>query len=275
MGPILTNQAPYRGRRRNGLASRPWLAVLLVLLLAAGAAGALAGAAWYALCRSGLFWVTDVVVRGELRRLDEPAVQELAGITGQTSLFAFSAAAVRARIEAHPWVERARVERLWPDRVRITVRERRPLALVVRRGTLFYVDAQGLVFAPVEPGDQLDYPVISGIDGPGAGGRTGRPPLRQALDFLVLAGNGSHALPRQNISELRLTREGTWIMFLASRPFPIHLGTMDGVARLYRRVAKVLETLYKKKMFDDTAYLRLDFRPAGRRPVEVLAGMRS
>ncbi len=275
MGPMLTNQAPYQARRQSRPPGRPWLAALLVVLLAAGAAGGLVAGAWYALCRSGLFWVTDVVVEGELRRLDAPAVQELAGITPQTSLVGFSTAAVRGRLEAHPWIERAQVDRLWPDRVRITVRERRPLALVLRQGSLFYVDARGRIFAPVEPGDLLDYPVVSGIDDPAAGGRAGRSSLQRALDFLVLAGPGSHALPRQNISELRLTEEGTWIMFLANRPFPIHLGKMEGVGTLYRRVAKVLETLYKKKLFDDTAYLRLDFRPADHRPVEVLVGMRS
>jgi len=271
MGPMLTDQAPYRRRpaRRNRLAASWPLRPLFLAAAASLFAIAAAAGLWYVAAHSPFFRVAEVAVEGELRRLDASTVQELSGITAQTSLCAFSVRRVQQRLEAHPWIERARVERCWPDRVRLVVRERRPLALVVRQGRLFYVDRRGRIFAPVEAGDLLDYPIVSGPAGRLEERRAGLPLLQRAVEFLVLAAHGSHALPRQNISEMRLTEKGDWLLFLASRPFPIHLGRLEDRGTTYRLLAKSLETLYRKKLFDRIAYIRLDLRPA-----EVLAGLR-
>jgi cell division protein FtsQ len=84
-------------------------------------------------------------VDGQLSRLTPLQVATAAGVTPDEHLFDADLAAVRARIEALPWVAQARVSRVWPDRIAIRVRERRPYA---RWGESALLDEQGRIFVP-------------------------------------------------------------------------------------------------------------------------------
>ncbi|MBW2510854.1 MAG: cell division protein FtsQ/DivIB, partial [Deltaproteobacteria bacterium] len=61
------------------------------------------------------------------------------------------------------WIARAEVERSFPDQVVIRVVERQARA-IIDLDYLYYVDRKGVAFKMLESGDELDYPVITGID---------------------------------------------------------------------------------------------------------------
>lgn len=67
----------------------------------------------------------------------------------------------RAEIEKLPWVQSASVERILPNRIRVSITERTPIAFL-RSGTqLALIDAQGVILD--RPGDQdFQFPVVSG-----------------------------------------------------------------------------------------------------------------
>ncbi len=67
------------------------------------------------------------------------------------------------KIEENPWIEKAEVERAFPDQVVIRVKEREARA-IIDLDYLYYVDKSGDVFKMLESGDELGYPVITGID---------------------------------------------------------------------------------------------------------------
>ncbi len=79
------------------------------------------------------------------------------------SLFGLELHLIGRKIEEHPWIAKAEVERSFPDQVVIRVVEREARA-VIDLGYLYYVDKAGEVFKMLESGDQLNYPVITGID---------------------------------------------------------------------------------------------------------------
>lgn len=53
---------------------------------------------------------------------------------------------VRRKLESHPWVERAWVERRFPSSLYIRIQERRPLARVLVEGMELLVDASGFIY---------------------------------------------------------------------------------------------------------------------------------
>jgi len=70
---------------------------------------------------------------------------------------------VRERLVSHPFVRDARVTRIYPDAVSISVVERVPVASFMTNGQIRYLDAEGVVL-PYLPSDvPYDLPVISGI----------------------------------------------------------------------------------------------------------------
>jgi cell division protein FtsQ len=110
----------------------PGDARLLKLTIAAGLLGAaislVAALAWW-LARAPLFNLKAVDVQGELTRGQLPALraQVLPEITG--NFFSLDLRAAQRTFEAMPWVRRAVVRRIWPDRLAVQLEEHVALAL--------------------------------------------------------------------------------------------------------------------------------------------------
>lgn len=68
----------------------------------------------------------------------------------------------RRRLLAIDWVEDASVSRLWPDRLVVRIRERKPVAFVSMRAGVLLIDAHGVLLTP-PPQAQFAFPVLSGI----------------------------------------------------------------------------------------------------------------
>lgn len=232
-------------------------AVLAGLLAVAGLGGLLV---WQQLGQSAFFQITSIRIEGNVRTTKKE-VLALSGVDVHSNLLALSAGKVRARIEAHEWIEAAEVRRDWPNRLEITVQERRPLALLSLPGGLYYTDRFGVPFARALPPEDLDFPVITGLGTAGDWGEEQRQALQRALSLIRQAGRGGVILPAQGISEINLGEEGTMTLFLVSRPFPIYLGESREVSRNYNRLAQVLNWLYKERVFTDTAAIRMDYLP--------------
>ena len=72
----------------------------------------------------------------------------------------------RAELESLPWVQHATVMRLLPNRLRVSVVERTPVAFVRQGGHIGLVDASGVLLemSPDVPADQhYSFPVVTGI----------------------------------------------------------------------------------------------------------------
>jgi cell division protein FtsQ len=68
----------------------------------------------------------------------------------------------RKALETLPWVEQARVQRVLPNRIRVEITERTPVAFLRTASELSLVDSHGMIFdRPVE-GD-FRFPVVGGI----------------------------------------------------------------------------------------------------------------
>ncbi|HKO04795.1 MAG TPA: FtsQ-type POTRA domain-containing protein [Candidatus Acidoferrales bacterium] len=68
----------------------------------------------------------------------------------------------RAQIERIPWVETARVQRVFPDRIRVEITERRPVVFLRTGSELALMDAQGVILERPTQGD-FRLPVVSGL----------------------------------------------------------------------------------------------------------------
>jgi cell division protein FtsQ len=82
------------------------------------------------------------------------------------SVFAIPLAERRRRLLAIDWVEDASVSRVWPDRLLVRIRERKPVAFVSLRSGAMLVDAQGVLLDPAGPKSapaQFAFPAIDGL----------------------------------------------------------------------------------------------------------------
>lgn len=130
-----------------------------------------------------LLWNSSLM---ELRRVEvagnaEVSKEELVSATRLkrgTHLLSISTAKVTSRVESLPWIGAARVERILPATIRISVEERSPAAMVVAINGTYLIDARGFVLDegrrevlsivdltsdPIDPGTRITLPQIDDV----------------------------------------------------------------------------------------------------------------
>jgi cell division protein FtsQ len=110
--------------------------------------------------------LTQVSVTGHRYTLDSDIFDAI-GLENARTMLGFDTRAAQQRIERLPWVERASIERVLPDRLEVRISERSPFA-VWRRGDRYaLIDRSGRVLAAV-PRDAM--PSLPRVAGEGAAG---------------------------------------------------------------------------------------------------------
>ncbi len=192
-------------------------------------------------------------------------IRQLGGFTYGTSLFLISPTKITERLQAHSWIAEVSVERQWPNSLSIVVKEHVPEALItqgdVEPNRLHYVNKKGICFTPVAPGEDVDFPVITGLDSL-TDEQDRKMALADALYFLKLARRNNPNLPAQLVSEIHVDRVEGLTIYLVEHPFPIFFGR-DQVKKKYKQLRKVLEILYKKQKnqmkITQVKYIRMDY----------------
>jgi cell division protein FtsQ len=264
-GTSWTTKPLHRNSLSEPEVKRGFLLIALLTLVVIG--GLVSGVvySYHWLGRSDFFQVTSIDIIGN-QEVSKETIIQLAGVDVHANLLALDLDSIAPRIRGYGWIESVNLRKEWPSRLRIEVRERRPVALLNTPKGLYYVDSKGDPFAPLTGQAELDFPIITGLENAltfhgnsvqiqidGAYDK-----VQAILQFIGFARRGSSSLPAQNISQVHFAADHGVILFLADRPFPIYLGQELG-KKSYTRLAKVLYWLYKKKEFQTVAYIRLDY----------------
>jgi len=108
----------------------------------------------------------DIQIDGN-SHVSRPQLLSIFGEDIGRNLFYVSLKQRRAELETLPWVEHATVMRLLPNRLRVSVVERTPVAFVRQDGRIGLVDAYGMLLDLPDDdpaGAKYSFPVLTGID---------------------------------------------------------------------------------------------------------------
>lgn len=173
----------------------------LFLLAALGLAGLLL--AWAV--RLPYFDLRAIDVGGDVTRNSAATLRANVAPRLAGNFFTLDLPAAQAAFEAVPWVRRAAVQRVWPDRLSVVLEEHRPAAWWqtgegADRGQDRLVNVQGEVFE-ANPGDveEEGLPVLRGPDGSAASVLAMRRALQPVFAGLDL-----------RVERLRLSARGSW-----------------------------------------------------------------
>jgi cell division protein FtsQ len=208
-----------------------WLFVLAALALLAAAVGAIARAPWFTL---RAIEVDGETTRSSVATLRANAVHRLRG-----NFFSLDMASAREAFESVPWVRRATVRRVWPNRLAVTLEEHRAAALWQgESGNDLLVNTHGEVF-DANLGDVEDeaLPRLSGPVGRSAAVlamharlSASLAPLGAAIEALALSGRGSWRATLASGAVIELGRGEDEVIARAER-----------FARTYAQVAERFE----------------------------------
>ena len=214
------------------------------------------------MCHSNFFQITTMRIDGN-RMVCKEQITALSKVNIHSNLLAINTAQVKSLLESHPWIAWAEVTRDWPNRLMIRVKEKKPVALLNRNSGLFYLDNKGRIIAAASSSQELDFPVVTGLESYAFNSNhSSQAPgiLQEALGLLKLAARKNSILSEQNISEIHVTENGELLLYLLERAFPIYMGTKGSISTRYYRLVKVLRDLYKTREFTEVSYIRMDYQ---------------
>ena len=214
------------------------------------------------LCHSDFFQITAMKINGN-HMVSKEQITILSKVDIHSNLLAINISQVKSLLESHPWIAGAEIIRNWPNRLVITVRENKPVALLSRKTGLFYLDNKGHIIAAASPTQELDFPVVTGLENFIFNTASSDPIpaiLQDAMKLLQLSSRNNSILPEQNISEIHITDNGSIILYLLERAFPIYMGKDGDISTRFYRLVKVLRNLYKTREFSSVSYIRLDYQ---------------
>ena len=107
------------------------------------------------------FGLTQVSVTGH-RYTPDSDILDAVGLDSARTLLSFDSRAAQDRIERLPWVERASIERVLPDRLEVRVSERSPFAVWHRGNRSFLIDKSGRVLSAVPRTAMPSLPRVAG-----------------------------------------------------------------------------------------------------------------
>lgn len=131
------------------------------------------------------FALQELEVRG-IERLAYTEVVEAAGVQKGENSLDLKMRQVESGLSDNPWVDSVAVKRILPNKLAITIKERKPTFWVHKENGLFFADYRGNIIAPVDSAKFEGLPLLK-ID-------EGAAPLLDAF-FTRLAQTGPKDLP--------------------------------------------------------------------------------
>jgi cell division protein FtsQ len=193
----------------------------------------------------------------------------------ERNIFTVSLAQRRAELERLPWVAHATVMRLLPNRMRVSVVERTPVAFVRQGNHIGLVDANGVLLdMPVEarPDGKYSFPVVTGISAEDP--LSTRAARMKIYERFTSELDGSGEKISQGLSEVDLANPEDVKASIPDKSSEVlvHFGDTDFLDR-YRRFEEHLpewRTVYPKLSSVDMRYERqvvLEMQPGAGVPV--------
>lgn len=174
-----------------------------------------------------------IQTEGDISATDRQSVEQLVKAVGLGNYFSTDISAIRQSIVAMPWVDDASVSRVWPNGVRVQVREMQPVALW---GTGGLLSSRGERFVPAKPIDTAGLPILSG-------------PADRSVQIMeqyramnsILRSVGMH------IVELQLTERMSWFLRL-DNGMKLVVDQTDTIGKLQK-----FSYLYERQLKPDAA----------------------
>ena len=168
---------------------------------------------------SAYFSVREIQVRGTTK-LSGDEVIAMAGLRRGMSLWSIDLATIEKKIGRHPWVRRVFTRREFPRRVIIDVEERTPKAIVALR-KLYYVDSDGVVFKEIAPGEDIKFPLLTGLrpEQLSPPDPATRKRIKDAIRLSEMMVQRSHSL-----SEIHFAKPDKLVVYTTAYPIALHMG---------------------------------------------------
>ncbi|HEB13199.1 MAG TPA: FtsQ-type POTRA domain-containing protein [Actinobacteria bacterium] len=109
------------------------------------------------------YWLIKKVTVAGNKRVSAEEVVALTELDADTSLLKLPKERTKAKLERHPWIKQAHLDRNLPDQLLITIKEREPFVIIKQSDKLIVLDETGFVLQSKARTGESGIPVINGV----------------------------------------------------------------------------------------------------------------
>lgn len=106
------------------------------------------------------YFATDSIVINGIKNIPEQEIRAASGLHFGDNIFAVRIDAVQKNISTLAWVKSASIQRILPNTFQITIEEHTPSYWMQKKNRLYYADATGEIFAPVQADRFIPLPLL-------------------------------------------------------------------------------------------------------------------
>ncbi len=179
----------------------------------------------------------------EIYGVDDTAKNELiqmCGLNLDQGLLSLKLESLKRKIEKHPWVRTAIVERRFPHTLIVEVEKEEPVAVVLLN-QLFYMNRWGHMFKPVPPAEGMDFPIVTGVSLTDPSQREQLNKTAHVLKVLEME-EGHWSI--EDLSEIHLNKNGEISLYFKHFRAAINI-SWNKLARNMERLKQVAKHLNK------------------------------
>lgn len=163
----------------------------------------------------------QVSITGADRELKKELMM-ISELDSDQSLLTIDIDEIKAKMETHPWIRSADIEKRFPDTLLVVVEKEVPTA-VVSMDKLFYMNRWGMLFKEVEHTDNKDYPVVTGIEKNGKAAES----LHFASRILEVLKTAGGAWSLNELSEIHFNSDNSVYLYSTSLTAVIKIGSNE------------------------------------------------
>ncbi|MBE8168384.1 MAG: FtsQ-type POTRA domain-containing protein [Shewanella sp.] len=184
--------------------------------------------------------IEAVVIKGDRKYTTDLEIQLALQSLLKSSFFSADVAEIQKKLESLPWVYRASVQREWPAKLKVFIKEQ---DVVAHWNSSSWLNRYGDVFDAAMSDDELTLPSLSGPEGMAKNILTTYEQLAELLKINGLS-----------LNELSLTPRHAWNLLL-DNGIQLDLGREDKISRVQRFI-----DVYPYLKNQDKAIAKIDLR---------------
>ena len=175
------------------------------------------------------------------------------------NIFKINISEINKVIEDHPYVKAARISNHYPNKIKIEIIEREPIAILQINPNIM-IDKDGVILPDIDNFKNFDLPTLTNFnfkeDSSVIGERIKSIKIHECIQWLADIEKNYNYL-YQNLSELKITSSEEIELILSDYPTKIYLGQSKFENRI--KILKEFEKTLKPKNISDYSYLDMRY----------------
>ncbi len=204
----------------------------------------------YILYFTNLFILKEIKVLNT-KRVDKNEIIKLTGLKGGEKLFRISMNKLKKRILTNNNIEDVTIVRRLPGTLEIRIKEREPLAILVKNNRGYLIDKNGVILSGILPEDYFFYPVVE---------IKNKTFEKKLFKFLVWLKNNKNYLPvYESLAKIILAEDK--LILITKKHLTIYLPLISEKDWIYyyKNLDRIMAYLYEKNLVEKIELIRLDY----------------